>query len=161
MNLFVFPYRTDRKWLNKTQKYVGMRKSCPGEALTVIRLSIMKFAEYYILTSTLDQVHGNRNGVLAVYLSKREPTSCLLLSLSSASRRRAWVLDTPLHSFKEPSLSEIRALNAVQFEDVFCYEWDPRGSTMTNHKKLIWRHWAETACLSQKQRYSKSGCLET
>ena len=46
--------------------------------------TIVIFAKYYNLTSTLDLVHGIRNQVLAVYLAKREPTSRLLLSKSSA-----------------------------------------------------------------------------
>ena len=54
-----------------TKKYVCIRFR--GEAL--IRLSTIKFAKHYNLTSSFDWVHGVRNQVLAVYLAKREQLS--------------------------------------------------------------------------------------
>ena len=58
-----------------TIKYV--RIPFPGE--TLIRLSTIKFAKHYNLTSTLDLVHGVGNQVFAEYLAKREPLSGVLL----------------------------------------------------------------------------------
>ena len=42
------------------------------------------------------------------------------------------------------------------FLDRISLEWDSRGSAMTNHKKLIWRHWTGSAFLSQRERYTKN-----
>ena len=39
--------------------------------------------------------------------------------------------------------------------DQISQEWYSRGSAMTNHKKVISRHWTGTAFLSQKKRYTK------
>ena len=57
---------------------VSIRWSFPGEALKVIRLSNIKSAKHYFMTSTLDLVHGVRSQVPAVYIAKHEPPSCLL-----------------------------------------------------------------------------------
>ena len=48
-----------------TKKYVRIR----FRAETLIRLSTIKFAKLYNLTSTLELVHGVRNQVLDVYLA--------------------------------------------------------------------------------------------
>ena len=69
-----------------TKKYVPIRFR--GETLKVIRLSTIKFAKHYNLTSTLDLVHGVRNQVLALYLAKREPLSRVLLWKTSAIEAR-------------------------------------------------------------------------
>ena len=68
-----------------TKKYVRFR-FC-GE--TLIRLSTIKFAKHYNLTSTLDLVHGVGNQVLAVYLVKREPLGvvCCFGSLQRRPKR--------------------------------------------------------------------------
>ena len=60
-----------------TKKYVRIRFR--GE--TLIRLSTIKFAKHYSLTSTLDLVHGVPK-VLAVYLAKRKPLSRELKQLN-------------------------------------------------------------------------------
>ena len=65
---FVFSFRRDQNDSVK-QKCVRVRKSCPVEALKVIRLSIIKFAKYYNLTSKFGS--GSRN-------SKSSPRRVLL-----------------------------------------------------------------------------------
>ena len=72
--------------LTPTEKHVRIRFR--GETLKVIRLSTTKFAKHYNLTSTLNLVHGVRNQVLAVYLAKRKPLSCVLIWKSSAIEAR-------------------------------------------------------------------------
>lgn len=74
----------------RQKKCVRVRKSCPVEALKFIRFATVKFSKHFNLTSTLDLVHGIRNQVLAVYLTKRKPLSCLFLFKSSAIE--AWRL---------------------------------------------------------------------
>ena len=67
-----------------TKKCIRVRKSCPGKALMVIRLSTIKFAKHHNLNSTLDLVDGIQNQVPAVYLARPEALSCLFLWKSSA-----------------------------------------------------------------------------
>ena len=55
-----------------------------GQAVKVIRLSTIKFAKHYTLTSTLYLVHGVGNQDLAAYLAKRESLSLVLLWKPSA-----------------------------------------------------------------------------
>ena len=79
-----FPDRSEMIQQDKytpTKKYVRIRFR--GE--TLIRLSTIKFAKHYNLTSALDLVHGVRNQVLAVYLAKRGLLSCVLLWNSKAT----------------------------------------------------------------------------
>ena len=71
-----------------TKKCVRVRKICPREAHKAIRLSTIEYAKHYSLSPTLDLVDGIRNQVLAVYLTKREPPSCLFLWKSSAIQTR-------------------------------------------------------------------------
>ena len=100
---FLFPFLTDRKWINKTrrQKYVRIRFH--GEALKVIRLSNITFAKYYNLTLTLDLVHGIRNQVLAVYLAKREPLSRVLLwKFSAIEAAGGYSLEWPIRGGSAP-----------------------------------------------------------
>ena len=67
-----------------TKKYARIRFR--GE--TFIRLTTIKFAKHYNLTSTLDLVYGVGNQVLAVYPAKSEPLSRVLLWKSSATEAR-------------------------------------------------------------------------
>ena len=67
-----------------TKKCVRVHKICRREARKVIRLSTIEFGKHFNLSSTLDWVDGIQNQVLAVYLTKREPPSCLFLLKSSA-----------------------------------------------------------------------------
>jgi len=108
----VFPFRTDRKWFNKTRrqkKYVRIR----FRGKTLIRLSTIKFTKHYNPTSTLDLVRGVRNQVLAVYVSHW--VVCCFGSLQR-SKRGEWLLDKSLNSFlRYVTFENQRLYNAMKF----------------------------------------------
>ena len=96
---FTFPFRTDRKWLNKTRRQKFAKVALGKLSGKVIRLSTIKFAKYYNLTSISDLVHGIRNQVLAVYLTNASRrVACCFQSLQR-SKRGGWLLDASLNSF--------------------------------------------------------------